>query len=142
MKSNDFQNLLNEFQNNFKIVSNSPSLEILKENYISVEISRDNIFDWILSSNEESLLKDEYMSNFEKFENRLWQNNIANIPVFDDDTSYEDIEQMFDDYGSYFQRYGCLTSDHIVSWDKQNVLFDDEIGNIEIVKRPDVLLNM
>lgn len=142
MKSNDFQNLLNDFQNNFKIVSNSPSLETLKENYISVEISRDSIFDWILSSNEDESLKDEYMLNFERFENKLWQNGTANIPLFDDNTSYEDIETMFEDYGSYFQRYGCLTSEQIVSWDEQNVLFDDEIGNIEIVKRPDVLLNV
>lgn len=142
MKSNDFQNLLNDFQNTFKIVSNSTSLEILKENYISVEILRDSIFDLILSSNEDELLKDEYMSNFEKFENKLWQNGIANIPLFDDNTSYEDIETMFEEYGSYFQRYGCLTSEQIVSWDDQNVLFDDEIGNIEIVKRPDVLLNV
>lgn len=142
MKSNDFQNLLNDFQNTFKIVSNSTSLEILKENYISAEILRDSIFDLILSSNEDELLKDEYMSNFEKFENKLWQNGIANIPLFDDNTSYEDIETMFEEYGSYFQRYGCLTSEQIVSWDNQNVLFDDEIGNIEIVKRPDVLLNV
>lgn len=142
MKSNDFQNLLNDFQNTFKILSNSTSLEILKENYISVEILRDSIFDLILSSNEDELLKDEYMSNFEKFENKLWQNGIANIPLFDDNTSYEDIETMFEEYGSYFQRYGCLTSEQIVSWDDQNVLFDDEIGNIEIVKRPDVLLNV
>ena len=142
MKSNDFQNLLNDFQNNFKTVSNSKSLETLKEKYISVEISRDSIFDWILSSNGDETLKDEYMLNFERFENKLWQNGIVNIPLFDDNTSYEDIETMFEEYGSYFQRYGCLTSEHIVSWDEQNVLFDDEIGNIEIVKRPDVLLNV
>ena len=142
MKSNDFQNLLNDFQNNFKTVSNSKSLETLKEKYISVEISRDSIFDWILSSNGDETLKDEYMLNFERFENKLWQNGIVNIPLFDDNTSYEDIETMFEEYGSYFQRYGCLTSEQIVSWDEQNVLFDDEIGNIEIVKRPDVLLNV
>ena len=82
------------------------------------------------------------MLNFERFENKLWQNGIVNIPLFDDNTSYEDIETMFEEYGSYFQRYGCLTSEQIVSWDEQNVLFDDEIGNIEIVKRPDVLLNV
>ena len=142
MKSNDFQNLMNDFQNNFKTVSNSKSLETLKEKYISVEISRDSIFDWILSSNGDETLKDEYMLNFERFENKLWQNGIVNIPLFDDNTSYEDIETMFEEYGSYFQRYGCLTSEQIVSWDEQNVLFDDEIGNIEIVKRPDVLLNV
>ena len=117
MKSNDFQNLLNDFQNNFKTVSNSKSLETLKEKYISVEISRDSIFDWILSSNGDETLKDEYMLNFERFENKLWQNGIVNIPLFDDNTSYEDIETMFEEYGSYFQRYGCLTSEHIVSWD-------------------------
>jgi hypothetical protein len=49
---------------------------------------------------------------------------------------------MFEDYGSYFQRYGCLTSDQIISWDNENVLFDDEFGNVEIVKRPDILLNV
>jgi hypothetical protein len=29
----------------------------------------------------------------------------------------------------------------VLSWDSENVLIEDELGNAEIIKRPDVLLN-
>jgi hypothetical protein len=59
------------------------------------------------------------------------------IPVFDDSF---DIYESFDEYESYYQRYGCLTPEFVVSWDTENILFDDGDGNIEIVARPDVLM--
>jgi hypothetical protein len=67
---------------------------------------------------------------------------IEECPIFDLNISFDEIDQMFEEYGSYFQRYGCLSPDQIISWDNENVLFDDEFGNVEIVKRPDILLNI
>jgi hypothetical protein len=145
MSNEKFNSLLEQFKGNFKSVSNSNNLEELKEKYISLEITRENIHEYILSSNSDDEIRANFFNKFGRFENSLWEQDtsgevIAGIPIFDTDISFDEIDQMFEDYGSYFQRYGCLTSDQILSWDKENVLFDDEFGNVEIVKRPDILL--
>lgn len=147
MSNEKFNSLLEEFKKNFKLVSDADDLQDLKEKYASLEISRENVFDWVISNIQEDEQKGEYFNRFGKFENSLWQTDssqelVVGIPIFDLDISFDEIDQMFDDYGSYFQRYGCMSSDQIISWDKENVLFDDEFGNVEIVKRPDVLLNI
>ena len=147
MSNEKFNSLLEEFKKNFKLVSDADDLHDLKEKYTSLEIARENVFDWVISNIQEDEQKGEYLGKFGKFENSLWQTDasqelVVGIPIFDLDISFDEIDQMFDDYGSYFQRYGCMTSEQIISWDKENVLFDDEFGNVEIVKRPDVLLNV
>lgn len=147
MSNNKFETLLAEFERNFKLTSDAINLEDLKEKYISLEISRENVFEWIISNIQEDEQKGEYLNKFGKFENSLWYGDSsteisAGIPVFDLSISFDEIDQMFDDYGSYFSRYGCLSPDQIISWDNENVLFDDEFGNVEIVKRPDILLNI
>lgn len=143
MSNQKFEVLLQEFERNFNLVSNSNDLHDLKEKYTALEISRENIFEWIISSIQEDEQKGEFMNKFGKFENSLFNNDSdVGIPIFDLNISFDEIDQMFEDYGSYFQRYGCLTPDQIVSWDNENVLFDDEFGNVEIVKRPDILLNV
>jgi hypothetical protein len=145
MNNEKFNSLLEQFRKEFKSVSNSENLEELKEKYISLEITRENIHEYILSSNDDDEIRSNYFNKFGQFENSLWTDSssgevIDGVPIFDLDISFDEIDQMFEDYGSYFQRYGCLTSDQILSWDKENVLFDDEFGNVEIVKRPDILL--
>jgi hypothetical protein len=147
MSNEKFNTLLDEFKKNFQLVSDTENLQDLKEKYASLEISRENIFDWVVANVEDDEEKGDYMRRFGKFENSLWYREntnevVAGIPIFDLSISFDDIDQMFDDYGSYFQRYGCLSSEQIVSWDADSVLFDDEFGNIEIVKRPDILLNV
>jgi hypothetical protein len=147
MSNEKFNSLLEEFKKNFKLVSDADDLQELKERYTALEISRENVFDWVISNIQEDEQKGEYFNRFGKFENSLWQTDnsqelVVGIPIFDLDISFDEIDQMFDDYGSYFQRYGCMSSDQIISWDKENVLFDDEFGNVEIVKRPDILLNV
>ena len=147
MNNNRFNELLETFKGNFKQASDATDLQDLKEKYIALEISRDNVFDWIIENNPEEQDKYEYMSKFGKFENSIWETDnsqelLVGIPIFDLDITFDEIDQMFDDYGSYFQRYGCLSSEQIISWDSENVLFDDEFGNVEIVKRPDILLKV
>ena len=124
----------------------SANLEELKIHYISFEEKRETIFEWIMTNNTTDEEKSECISRFANYEHDLWVDSetktlIGEIPVFDDSIIFEDIEKMFDDYGSYFQRFGCLIPDQIVSWDKENVLFNDEMGNVEIIKRPDVIVN-
>ena len=147
MDNEKFNSLLEEFKKNFEIVSDANDLPDLKEKYVSLDISRENVFDWIISNIQEDEKKGEYLNRFGKFENSLWygekkNDSDAGIPIFDLDISFDEIDKMFEEYGSYFQRYGCLTSDQIISWDRDSVLFDDEFGNVEIVKRPDVLMNV
>ena len=60
------------------------------------------------------------------------------VPVFDHTFNPD---SSFEEYEGYYQRYGCMTPDYLVSWDNQNILFDDTEGNIEIVARPDVLMD-
>jgi hypothetical protein len=143
MSSNKFDQLLADFKSEFSLVTQSKTLEELRENYTNFQIKRENVFEWVMTSIDDDDMKGEYLTNFSMFEHHLWidkntGNVIGEIPIFDEN----DIEDIFDEYDSYFQRYGCLTVDQIVSWDKQNVLFDDEFGNIDIIKRPDVLLNV
>lgn len=147
MDNNKFNSLLTEFKQNLIFVSNSENLEDLKEKYTALEISRENIHEWIFGNCSDDEKKAEYFNKFGKFENSLFIEDsnkevLVGIPIFDLDISFDEIDQMFDDYGSYFQRYGCLSPDQILSWNKENVLFDDEFGNVEIVKRPDFLLNI
>jgi len=143
MSSNKFDQLLADFKSEFSLVTQAKTLEELRENYTNFQIKRENVFEWVMTSIDDDDMKGEYLTNFSMFEHHLWidkntGNVIGEIPIFDEN----DIEDIFDEYDSYFQRYGCLTVDQIVSWDKQNVLFDDEFGNIDIIKRPDVLLNV
>lgn len=144
--SNNFEQMLEEFASIFELAKKSSNLEELQENYIKFEDKREFIFVWIMDNHNDDEIRNEYVSKFANFEHDLWvdsntQTLIGEIPIFDDSIFFEDIEKMFDDYGSYFQRFGCLVPDQIVSWDKENVLFNDEMGNVEIIKRPDVIVN-
>ena len=144
--NNNFEKMLEEFSSIFELAKKSSNLEELKIHYISFEEKREIIFEWIMTNNTSDEEKSEYLSRFANYEHDLWVDSetktlIGEIPIFDDTIYFEDIEKMFDDYGSYFQRYGCLVPDQIVSWDKDNVLFNDEFGNVEIIKRPDVIVN-
>ena len=144
--NNNFEQMLEEFASIFELAKKSSNLEELKDNYIKFEDKREFIFEWIMDNNSDDEIRNEFVSKFANFEHDLWVDSntktlIGEIPIFDDSIFFEDIEKMFDDYGSYFQRFGCLVPDQIVSWDKENVLFNDEMGNVEIIKRPDVIVN-
>jgi hypothetical protein len=144
--NNDFEKMLEEFASIFEVAKKSVNLEELKNHYIDFENKREVIFEWVMNNFPNDDEKGQYLSRFANFEHDLWVDNntktlIGEIPIFDDSIFFEDIEKMFDDYGSYFQRYGCLIPDQVVSWDKENVLFNDDMGNVEIIKRPDVIVN-
>ena len=143
----EFNASLNEFNEIFTIAKNSKNLSELKDAYINFEAKREEIFFWLMNMDCDDEQRSEYLTEFAMYEHNLWvdpktRTLTGAMPIFDDDVYFEDIENMFEEYGSYFQRFGCLRADQVLSWDQQNVLFMDEFSNIEIVKRPDVLLNI
>jgi hypothetical protein len=138
--SNEFKTIMTDMENSFTILHTCKSLGELKEKYVIFEFHREKLIEWInsnFSENEE--LYHTYIDKVGEFENRLFE-EYGGIPVFDNDFSSDDMDDLFEDYVSYFQRYGCLNSTQIISWDKTNILLEDEIGSVEAIVRPDVLL--
>lgn len=139
--SNEFYKLEKVFKEKFKSVNDSHNLQDLKTNYLEFQLVREELIDWVNSNFEEDT--DEFRDVLKKLTDleysTIFKEN--SIPIFDDNESYDDIENIFEEHTSYFQRYGCLDSSNIISWDKNFVLVEDEIGNLEIVSRPDVLLS-
>ncbi len=138
----DFDAMLRKFESSFVYVDDSKDLNELRETYSKFEQYKSELIEWVADkfSNEEELLV-EYSNIIGKKEYDLVVGK--GIPVFGEkEISFDDIEKIFDDNVSYFQRYGCLGVDQILSWDDTDVLIEDEIGNLEIVKRPDILMNV
>lgn len=139
--SNEFYKLEKVFKEKFKSVNDSHNLQDLKTNYLEFQLVREELIDWVNSNFEEDT--DEFRDVLKKLTDleysTIFKEN--SIPIFDDNESYDDIENIFEEHTSYFQRYGCLDSSNIISWDQKSVLVEDEIGNLEIVSRPDVLLS-
>jgi len=135
MNKNDFKKMLNEFEEEFIKVNNSENLQQLKENYIKLELVRENIFDSLFEKVQDTEERGEFLKIFYKFEYEI----PYQIPLFSDD-DMDQVDQLFEDYNGYFQRFACLNAEQIISWSDTEVLFDDEFGNIDIVTRPDTLV--
>jgi hypothetical protein len=133
--NNDFKKLLETFSEEWENVINTESLEQLQEAYTNSESTREEILTWVFENIQEEE-QGEYFTTFGELESTLVDDSNG-IPVFDESF---DIYESFDEYESYYQRYGCLTPEFVISWDTENILFDDGDGNIEIVARPDVLM--
>ena len=133
-----FNTLLDLYKSTFQVVSKSKNLEELKDNYTEYSVYRENIEDWMIANTEpDSEEYDEYYKILDKEDYRFAID--FGLPVFCDlDPSY--MEAIFNEHTSYFQRYGCMDFYQVISWDDKNVLYEDEIGNCEIITRPDVLL--
>ena len=135
MNKNDFKKMLNEFEEEFIKVNNSENLQQLKENYIKLELVRENIFDSLFEKVQDTDERGEFLKTFSKFE----YESPYSIPLFGND-DLDTIDSLFENYNGYFQRFGCLNAEQIISWSDTEVLFDDEFGNIDIVTRPDTLV--
>lgn len=134
--NNNFKKLLEQYSEEWKSVVSAQTLEQLEESYTNVESTRDEIMNLVFSTIDDEQEQGQYFSTFGELETSLWE-NVGEIPIFDETF---DIYESFDEYESYYQRYGCMTPEFIVSWDSENVLFTDgEV--VEIVARPDVLMN-
>ena len=135
MNKNDFKKMLNEFEAEFIKVNNSENLQQLKENYIKLELVRETMFDSLFEKVLDTDERGEFLKTFSKFEYEI----PYSIPLFGND-DLDTIDSLFEDYNGYFQRFGCLNAEQIISWSDTEVLFDDEFGNIDIVTRPDTLV--
>lgn len=135
MNKNDFKKMLNEFEAEFIKVNNSENLQQLKENYIKLELVRESVFDSLFEKVLDTDERGEFLKTFSKFEYEI----PYSIPLFGND-DLDTIDSLFENYNGYFQRFGCLNAEQIISWSDTEVLFDDEFGNIDIVTRPDTLV--
>lgn len=134
--NNNFKKLLEQYSEEWQSVVSSQTLEQLEESYTNSESTREEIMNLVFTTIDDEQEQGQYFSTFGELETHLWE-NVGEIPIFDE---VFDIYESFDEYESYYQRYGCMTPEFIVSWDTENVLFTDgEV--IEIVARPDVLMN-
>lgn len=135
--NNEFKNLLTQYQSDWETVTSSETLEQLQDTYTNAESSRDEAINWIFEQVDSEEEQADYFNTFGQFETDVIDNG-GSIPIFDETF---DIYDSFDEYEAYYQRYGCMTPEYVVSWDTTNILFDDTEGNIEIIARPDVLMN-
>ena len=134
--NNNFTKLLEQYSEEWKSVVSAQTLEQLEESYTNVESTREEIMNLVFTTIDDEQEQGQYFSTFGELETHLWE-NVGEILIFDETF---DIYESFDEYESYYQRYGCMTPEFIVSWDSENVLFTDgEV--VEIVARPDVLMN-
>lgn len=134
--NNNFKKLLEQYSEEWQSVVSSQTLEQLEESYTNSESTREEIMNLVFTTIDDEQEQGQYFSTFGELETHLWE-NVGEIPIFDETF---DIYESFDEYESYYQRYGCMTPEFIVSWDSENVLFTDgEV--IEIIARPDVLMS-
>ena len=133
--NNNFKQLLDQYSTEWDNVVSAETLERLEEAYTNSESTRDEIMGWVFENIESEDEQGEHFSTFGELENYLWD-EVGEVPTFDDTF---DVYESFDEYESYYQRYGCMTPEFVISWDGENVLFTD--GDVvEIVARPDVLM--
>lgn len=138
--SNEFKSIMEDMENSFIELHKSKSLGELKEKYTSFELNREKLIEWVnVNFNDTEELYHSYIDKIGDFEYRLFE-EYGGIPVFDNNFSSDDMDELFENYVSYFQRYGCLNAEQIISWDRTNILLEDELGSVEAVVRPDVLL--
>ena len=133
--NNNFQQLLDVYQHNWERVVKATSLDDVEKTYMIADESRDNALNWIFENVEEGEEQTQYFENFGRFESKLLD-DMGDVPIFDDTF---DVFESFDEYETYYQRYGCEAPEFIVSWDPENVLWTDGL-TIDFIKRPDILM--
>ena len=139
---NEFDDLIKKYETAYVYIDNSKNLEELKDYYITFDSIKNELIEWVVKNfpnDEEKLVEYSNIIGKKEFDMIIGKG----VPVFgSEDADFDFMENLFDENISYFQRYGCLDIDQLISWDNENVLIEDEIGNVEIIKRPDVLLNV
>ena len=133
--NNNFQQLLDVYQHNWERVVKATSLDDVEKTYMISDESRDNALNWIFENVEEGEEQTQYFEKFGRFESKLLD-DMGDVPIFDDTF---DVFESFDEYETYYQRYGCEAPEFIVSWDPENVLWTDGL-TIDFIKRPDILM--
>ena len=133
--NNKFKELAEQFSEQWKNMSSVSNLEELRDEFSKLEELRENILIWVFENTQDEEEQGSYFSTFGELESAL-ADSTSGIPVFDEAF---DIYDSFDEYESYYQRYGCMVPEYVISWDGTNVLWADEL-TIDLIKRPDVLM--
>ena len=134
MNSN-FKQLIERFSEQWEAVTESSNLEEVESNFSQLEETRTNVLDWVFENIEDEEEQGLYFNTFGEVESNL-ANTIGDIPIIDDTF---DIYESFDEYEAYYQRYGCMVPEFVISWDDQRILWSDDM-NIDFIQRPDVLM--
>ena len=134
--SNNFNQLLERFSKQWNIVTESSNLEEVESNFSTLEEIRDTVLSWVFDNIEDENEQSSYFSTFGKLESNLFEST-GGIPVFDEEF---DIYESFDEYEGYYQRYGCMVPEFVISWDEQRILWTDDL-TMDYIKRPDVLMS-
>ena len=133
--NNNFKQLLERFTDEWRTVVNSQNLQELEDTFLRCEETRIDILNWVFENLEDENEQSEYFTTFGSLESNLLD-TVGDIPIFDEKF---DIYESFEEYETYYQRFGCMTPEFVISWDSDSVLWTDE-ETIEIIKRPDILM--
>jgi hypothetical protein len=134
--NNNFKQLLERFSEQWESVTESSSLEEVETSFSALEETREDILNWVFDNIQDEEEQGTYFSTFGSVESNLAE-TYGGIPVFDGNF---DIYDSFDEYEAYYQRYGCLVPEFVISWDSERILWSDDL-TIDVIKRPDVLMS-
>jgi hypothetical protein len=134
--NNNFKQLLEQFSNRWDAVANSSNLEEVEKTFTLLEEVREDILNWVFENIDDENEQGSYFSTFGDLESSLFESS-GGIPIFDDEF---DIYESFDEYEAYYQRYGCMVPEFVISWDSERVLWSDD-ENTDYIQRPDVLMS-
>lgn len=128
--------LYDQLDKDAKTVSKAGTLPQVQETLTKYYDTMDSIQNMIVSANLDDNAMYEALKRFGNVQSK----HTADYPIPVFDGSLDEVS-LYDDYEGYFQRYGCINPDWILSWDVTSVLFMDFDSNtISVIDRPDVLL--
>jgi hypothetical protein len=128
-----------EYELELKKCGEAQTLEQLQEAYTNVSSMRDELYDYIIGLFPRAPDQDELQRELDELMDlEASLTDKYPFPIFDETA---DEVALFEEYPTYFQRYGCMDVNYIISWDENSVLFHDvDADLIEIIQRPDVLM--
>ncbi len=134
--NNNFKQLLEQFSEQWNDVTKSSNLEEVKSSFSNLEQTRETILEWVFKNTDEGDEQGSYFYDFGELESKLLESSDG-IPIFDDNFN---IYESFDEYEAYYQRYGCMVPEFVISWDDTRLVWSDDL-TIDFIERPDVLMS-
>ena len=90
--NNEFNNLLSQYNAAAEEIASASSLEDLRARYSDFLESEEAVFNWVFETIEDEVEQGKLLAELVS----------PGVPVFSDDF---DVEESFDEYESYYQRY-------------------------------------
>lgn len=133
--NNNFKQLLERFSQEWKSCFESTNLQEVEETFSKREETHADIMHWIVYNIDNVEDHEPYLTAFWNLEEELAE-EMGMAPIFDESF---DIYESFDEYETYYQRYGCMLPEFVISWDDKQILWSDD-ETIDYIQRPDVLM--